>query len=58
MYIHIKKEKKNDIKNIYIYIYEKLDMFIFTNTYMLNVQITLYLLSVYKIVNMNLIIKF
>ena len=58
MYIHIKKEKKNDINNIYIYIYEKLDMFIFTNTYMLNVQITLYLLSVYKIVNMNLIIKF
>ena len=37
MYIHIKKEKKNDINNIYIYIYEKLDMFIFTNTYMLNV---------------------
>ena len=62
MYIHIKKEKKKDINNIYIYIYiyiyEKLDMFIFTNTYMLNVQITLYLLSVYKIVNMNLIIKF
>ena len=64
MYIHIKKEKKKDINNIYIYtyiyiyIYEKLDMFIFTNKYMLNVQITLYLLSVYKIVNMNLIIKF